>query len=159
MNHNYNIQITLLENKKFNIDNGLLYVNVNEENTWQKIENNTVLAYETILLKIVDDDYKKTFYLFLKNTHISVLNNIVKIQALNDLHFFIKDGLNKKNNHKKELVDKYKNITNNILELEAKQQLGLTLSEFLDLDNLKQEQYITNMQIRLNLVEYKKDEK
>jgi uncharacterized protein UU051 len=57
------------------------------------------------------------------------------------------------------LVDKYKNITNNILELEAKQQLGLTLSEFLDLDNLKQEQYITNMQIRLNLVEYKKDEK
>ncbi|CPR98143.1 Uncharacterised protein [Chlamydia trachomatis] len=33
MNHNYNIQITLLENKKFNIDNGLLYVNVNEENT------------------------------------------------------------------------------------------------------------------------------
>ncbi|CPR98130.1 Uncharacterised protein [Chlamydia trachomatis] len=57
------------------------------------------------------------------------------------------------------MVDKYKNITNNILELEAKQQLGLTLSEFLDLDNLKQEQYITNMQIRLNLVEYKKDEK
>lgn len=90
MNHNYNIQITLLENKKFNIDNGLLYVNVNEENTWQKIENNTVLAYETILLKIVDDDYKKTFYLFLKNTHISVLNNIVKIQALNDLHFLLK---------------------------------------------------------------------
>ncbi|WP_303923598.1 MSC_0621 family F1-like ATPase epsilon subunit [Ureaplasma parvum] len=159
MNHNYNIQITLLENKKFNIDNGLLYVNVNEENTWEKIENNTVLAYEIILLKIVDDDHKKTFYLFLKNTHISVLNNIVKIQALNDLHFFIKDGLNKKNNHKKELVDRYKNITNNILELEAKQQLGLTLSEFLDLDNLKQEQYITNMQIRLNLVEYKKDEK
>nr|WP_255296314.1 hypothetical protein [Ureaplasma urealyticum] len=64
MNHNYNIQITLLENKKFNIDNGLLYVNVNEENTWQKIENNTVLAYETILLKIVDDDYKKLFIYF-----------------------------------------------------------------------------------------------
>ncbi|MGC7174818.1 MSC_0621 family F1-like ATPase epsilon subunit [Metamycoplasma hominis] len=67
MNNLYKIELLFLENKKLNIEKGLVYINVNEENTWEQIANTSIASYENLLLKIIDiSKQNETFFVFFK---------------------------------------------------------------------------------------------
>ncbi|MGC7157357.1 MSC_0621 family F1-like ATPase epsilon subunit [Metamycoplasma hominis] len=148
MNNVYKIELLFLENKKLNIEKGLVYINVNEENTWEQIANTSIASYENLLLKIIDiSKQNETFFVFLKNSNIVVNNNIATISTLTKPHFYIK-SLNKVN-----LVKTISELSNEIKFWKAKQQLGLKLDEFLKLEVLEEKYYLLSLRQELNLIE------
>lgn len=148
MNNVYKIELLFLENKKLNIEKGLVYINVNEENTWEQIANTSIASYENLLLKIIDiSKQNETFFVFLKNSNIVVNNNIATISTLTQPNFYIK-SLNKVN-----LVKTISELSNEIKFWKAKQQLGLKLDEFLKLEVLEEKYYLLSLRQELNLIE------
>ncbi|MHA3880933.1 MSC_0621 family F1-like ATPase epsilon subunit [Metamycoplasma hominis] len=148
MNNLYKIELLFLENKKLNIEKGLVYINVNEENTWEQIANTSIASYENLLLKIIDiSKQNETFFVFLKNSNIVVNNNIATISTLTQPHFYIK-SLNKVN-----LVKAIAELSDEIKFWKAKQQLGLKLEEFLKLEVLEEKYYLLSLGQELNLIE------
>ncbi|WP_434336454.1 MSC_0621 family F1-like ATPase epsilon subunit [Mycoplasma capricolum] len=135
----FNVTINFIENKsvmKFN--SCQVYFNVDQEDEWQLLNENAVLGYEILLLKLVFLD-QRTKYLFVKNTNIIVNNNQITINTLSKLKFFFKTNL------KKLYLQELNEVNKKVKQLETIQKIGLDISTFLQLSELKNQQYVLKM--------------
>ncbi|WP_434324372.1 MSC_0621 family F1-like ATPase epsilon subunit [Mycoplasma capricolum] len=135
----FNATINFIENKsvmKFN--SCQVYFNVDQEDEWQLLNENAVLGYEILLLKLVFLD-QRTKYLFVKNTNIIVNNNQITINTLSKPKFFFKTNL------KKLYLQELNEVNKKVKQLETIQKIGLDISTFLQLSELKNQQYVLKM--------------
>ncbi|KIM13488.1 MSC_0621 family F1-like ATPase epsilon subunit [Mycoplasma capricolum] len=135
----FNVTINFIENKsvmKFN--SCQVYFNVDQEDEWQLLNENAVLGYEILLLKLVFLD-QRTKYLFVKNTNIIVNNNQITINTLSKPKFFFKTNL------KKLYLQELNEVNKKVKQLETIQKIGLDISTFLQLSELKNQQYVLKM--------------
>ncbi|WP_434334357.1 hypothetical protein V2P43_02615 [Mycoplasma capricolum subsp. capricolum] len=135
----FNVTINFIENKsvmKFN--SCQVYFNVDQEDEWQLLNENAVLGYEILLLKLVILD-QRTKYLFVKNTNIIVNNNQITINTLSKPKFFFKTNL------KKLYLQELNEVNKKVKQLETIQKIGLDISTFLQLSELKNQQYVLKM--------------
>ncbi|WP_434328893.1 hypothetical protein V2P69_01875 [Mycoplasma capricolum subsp. capricolum] len=135
----FNVTINFIENKsvmKFN--SCQVYFNVDQEDEWQLLNENAVLGYEILLLKLVFLD-QRTKYLFVKNTNIIVNNNQITINTLSKPKFFFKTNL------KKLYLQELNEVNKKVKQLETIQKIGLDISTFLQLSELRNQQYILQM--------------
>ncbi|WBX35988.1 MSC_0621 family F1-like ATPase epsilon subunit [Mycoplasma capricolum] len=139
MSRYFNVTINFIENKsvmKFN--SCQVYFNVDQEDEWQLLNENAVLGYEILLLKLVFLD-QRTKYLFVKNTNIIINNNQITINTLSKPKFFFKTNL------KKLYLQELNEVNKKVKQLETIQQIGLDISTFLQLSELKNQQYVLKM--------------
>ncbi|WP_434336003.1 hypothetical protein V2P56_01585 [Mycoplasma capricolum subsp. capricolum] len=135
----FNVTINFIENKsvmKFN--SCQVYFNVDQEDEWQLLNENAVLGYEILLLKLVFLD-QRTKYLFVKNTNIIVNNNQITVNTLSKPKFFFKTNL------KKLYLQELNEVNKKVKQLETIQKIGLDISTFLQLSELKNQQYVLKM--------------
>ncbi|WP_277735221.1 MSC_0621 family F1-like ATPase epsilon subunit [Mycoplasmopsis bovis] len=124
----FKVVINFIGNKQVTFNNALVYFNADEEGDWVSLVDNSILGYDITLLKIVDLSNKLTKYIFAKNTNITVAKNIISIYTFSEFVFFIETKAKKQYN-----------------ELEAMQQLGISIDQLLELNKLKEEKYILKM--------------
>ncbi|AJK51403.1 MSC_0621 family F1-like ATPase epsilon subunit [Mycoplasma capricolum] len=139
MSRYFNVTINFIENKsvmKFN--SCQVYFNVDQEDEWQLLNENAVLGYEILLLKLVFLD-QRTKYLFVKNTNIIINNNQITINTLSKPKFFFRTNL------KKLYSQELNEVNKQVKQLETIQQIGLDISNFLQLSELKNQQYVLKM--------------
>ncbi|WFQ90061.1 MSC_0621 family F1-like ATPase epsilon subunit [Mycoplasma feriruminatoris] len=148
MIHRYfNVTINFIENKNVTkFESCQVYFNVDQEGEWQLLNENAVLGYEILLLKLVVLD-QRTKYLFVKNTNIIVNNNQIIINTLSRPKFFYKTNLKKL--YYKELAE----VNKQVKQLETIQKIGLDINSFLNLSELKNQQYILKMKNFFSLKE------
>lgn len=127
-----------------------LFLNVDDENTWTQITNNSIAGYKNTLVKIVEydtDENKTEWYTFLRNASILVRENHIIINT------FVEFNQYHKTNTKIDLSEEIKEIQKEINYYEARKKLGIRASQFIKLNNLTQRQYRLKMVQLLNLGE------
>ncbi len=146
-NEFYKLNIAFLNGTKYSSPKVKIFINVNEEDEFIELENNSICSFDHVLLKIKDIENNKDLFLFLKDVNILIENQQINISSCSTKQFYI--SLLKKIDFKKELSIIKKQI--NILEL--KKNFGLSIDEYIKLENLKEKHYILNLREILNLTE------
>ncbi|BAP39779.1 MSC_0621 family F1-like ATPase epsilon subunit [Metamycoplasma canadense] len=144
-NQTFKIQINFLDNKTKIIRNGLLFINVDDEDQWVLADSNAIMAYENTVIKIKDLDEEKEFYLFLINTNIIINQKNININTFNKMEIF------KQNNKTVDNKNKIREVLNNISYFNSLQKIGLNLDQFMQLKLLNQELYLLKIQQNLKL--------
>ena len=139
-NEFYKLNIAFLNGTKFSSPKVKIFINVNEEDEFTELENNSICSFDHVLLKIKDIENNKNLFLFLKDANILIENQQINISSCSTKQFYV--SLLKKIDFKKEI---------NILEL--KKNFGLSIDEYIELENLKEKHYILNLREILNLTE------
>lgn len=143
--NNFKILINFLDNYKTKIYSGLVYVNLDQEDDWVLLENNSLASYDYVLIKIKDLNNKEEKYCFLKNANIIIRDNVININNSNRINFYKKS--NQKINNKNSI--KETEIKFNLLE--SMQKLGLNIDQYIELNELKNKLYTLKMQKLFNL--------
>ncbi|ADR24349.1 conserved hypothetical protein [Mycoplasma leachii PG50] len=142
----FSVEINFIENKQtINFNKAIVYFNADEENEWISLNNNSILGYEIMLLKILDLSNNQEKYLFVNNVNIMVKNNHVVINTFSKQNFLIRT--NRKKKYQEQLKELHKQIT----ILQANQTIGLTIDSLLELKRLKNKYYVLKLKNLLQL--------
>ncbi|WP_406617968.1 MSC_0621 family F1-like ATPase epsilon subunit [Mycoplasmopsis lipophila] len=141
------INISFLSSGEHFIPKAKMFVNVNDEDEFHELKNNTICSYEKILIKIIDIQMNKEYFLFLKNSNILIKNNIANIDTFSTKQFYV--SLLRKTIDEVE----FKKLKKKIGKMEIKKDIGLSIDEILLLEQLKYEEYIMRMKKMFNLME------
>ncbi|UUD35105.1 hypothetical protein NPA07_04855 [Mycoplasmopsis caviae] len=135
MKKSYSTEINFLSNKTLNFPKSLLSINLNDEDGWYELVDNSIASYENILVKIYDYIKGEEKYLFLKNANLSLINDSMIIETFSEPIFYEKikkQKIDKTNmNNFRKLIDYY----------ESKQKIGLDIDEFLEYKKAKDDFY------------------
>ncbi|AZZ65718.1 hypothetical protein DMC14_002925 [Metamycoplasma phocicerebrale] len=142
----YDIEINFLGEKPYLLKRGLIYININNEDAWELIENQSIASYPNTIIKIVDLVNNETWFMFLNNASIFVDNNKIEINSFSKFNRYT---LAKKNVKDNSLL---KEVTKEIEYFDARQNFGLDFNQFVWLNKLKDQQYIQKMILLLNLI-------
>lgn len=151
----FTLETNFLENKHLNFDVVSVDIYNDDEEEWYPIINNSMIAYENVLIKITNHIQKKEYYSFLYNTSIIVQDEKITINSNN-----YKNVYKKVKTKDEEIKNKLKAINSGINYLEAEQTIGLDLEDFIDLQSLYSERYKQKLIHRFNLrngSEYEKE--
>ena len=146
-NEFYKLSISFLNGAKYNSSKAKIYINVNEEDEFKQLINNSICSFEQILLKIKDNENNKDLFLFLKNANIFIEKQHINIETFSPKEFYV--SVLRKINLQNSLLKIKKQI--NILQL--KKNFGLSIDEHIQLEELKEKHYILNLREILNLIE------
>ncbi|WP_031488948.1 MSC_0621 family F1-like ATPase epsilon subunit [Ureaplasma canigenitalium] len=141
------LNIHFLHGKKMHFQVASLFFNDDEENNWYTIDNNSICAYEDILVKIVDHIEKKEIYVFLVNTTIVVENDSIEVTTTNEINYFIRRNTKKKQH--KNLTD----LNEQINYFQSTRVLGIDIEEMINFDEIKHQYYKNKLINILNLKE------
>ncbi|SYV89905.1 Uncharacterised protein [Metamycoplasma alkalescens] len=110
------------------------------------VDENSILAYEKILIRIKNLETNQTFYLFLINTNIIVNENLITITTFSQKEIYFES---------KNFIDKtkeIKEISNQINYYLSLQTIGLNLDQYMELKILEQKLYLLDFQQKLKLI-------
>ncbi|WGI37004.1 MSC_0621 family F1-like ATPase epsilon subunit [Mesomycoplasma lagogenitalium] len=79
----FHIEIRFINNFKFNFWKSHIEFYLKEEFKWVSLEQDSLVSFENILIKITDTTSKQISYIFLENCNMIILNNKVFINSLN----------------------------------------------------------------------------
>ncbi|QKT05375.1 MSC_0621 family F1-like ATPase epsilon subunit [Mycoplasma sp. OR1901] len=128
------INISFIDNKHLELKGYSVSINHNDEDDWIKLEKNSISAYPQILIKL-NSEKGNEFYLFLKNANIVTSDEKIIIKTFSDMKFFKKSK--NKQNHKKIISE----LNDEINYFKFKQNIGLTIDETLNFDELREKLY------------------
>ncbi|WP_027334541.1 MSC_0621 family F1-like ATPase epsilon subunit [Mycoplasmopsis felifaucium] len=141
------ILMHFLDNKILKLKKYDLFINHNDENDWIKLPNESICAYPDMLIKLVNEEDKNTFYMFLKNLNIVDNGNSIMVKSFSNIKFY----------KTSKLKENYKNLIkitkSKISQLEASLYLGLTIDEIIELEALNDKLYELELKQILNLKE------
>lgn len=142
----YEIVINFLSSKPYSLKNGLIFINVDNEDKWELIENKAIASYPNSIIKIVDlNESEKEWFMFLSNASIFANDNKIQINTFSNFNKYLKS---------EQTIDLDKNlheVTKEIDYFSARQNFGLDINQYIWLTKLKREQYINKMSQLLNL--------
>lgn len=149
MKNSFRLEITQKNGSKIVFRKVEVALNINLENTWKNLENNSLVANSNYLLKITSLIDKRTFYLHLNNTNIFIEKDIIQINLFHNLKIYVQ---NKKRMARKRREFEINKIKEQIYSLRLRQEIGLTLEEMIQLNNLKNELYLNRIIGVFNLI-------
>ncbi|QJR44184.1 MSC_0621 family F1-like ATPase epsilon subunit [Mycoplasma miroungirhinis] len=153
-NPKFNIHISSLSSKSVNAKNASLFINLNQEDQWIFLENNSLASYKNTLIKIINHFNEKTFYVFLENSDFIVKNNLIEINTFANINLLVSD---KNNFNLKQNKEQLKEVTKQINYYKAYTNLGLEVEQLIKLSNLETKQYQLKLKQLLYLVDYEGD--
>ncbi|EPL02663.1 hypothetical protein CP02DC14_1759, partial [Chlamydia psittaci 02DC14] len=65
------------------------FINVNEEDEFTELENNSICSFDHVLLKIKDIENNKDLFLFLKDANILIENQQINISSCSTKQFYV----------------------------------------------------------------------
>ncbi|PYF43608.1 MSC_0621 family F1-like ATPase epsilon subunit [Metamycoplasma alkalescens] len=142
----FQIKINFLNNKLLELKKAQLFINVDQTEEWVFVDENSILAYEKILIRIKNLETNQTFYLFLINTNIIVNENLITITTFSQKEIYFES---------KNFIDKtkeIKEISNQINYYLSLQTIGLNLDQYMELKILEQKLYLLDFQQKLKLI-------
>lgn len=142
----FQIKINFLNNKLLELKKAQLFINVDQTEEWVFVDENSILAYEKILIRIKNLETNQTFYLFLINTSIIVNENLITITTFSQKEIYFES---------KNFIDKtkeIKEISNQINYYLSLQTIGLNLDQYMELKILEQKLYLLDFQQKLKLI-------
>lgn len=146
----YRLTINYASTIPFVVRKCQVFLNVENENVWTQITNDSIAGYKDTLIKVVEYDSasnKIEWYTFLRNASTLVRDSHVIINTFIAFNQYFK--ITKKVDYSEEI----KEIQNQINYYEARKKLGIRASQFIKLNNLAQRQYRLKMMQFLNLGE------
>ncbi|MBN4089645.1 hypothetical protein OF364_01645 [Mycoplasma enhydrae] len=142
----FDIQINFLADKPFILKKGLIYINLNSENLWELIDNESIASYPNTIIKIVDLVNDETWFMFLTNASIFVDEDKIEINTFSKFNRYVTMDVKKPKS-----AEILKAVTKEIEYFGAKQNFGLDFNQFAWLNKLKKEQYAQKMIVLLKL--------
>ncbi|KDE43537.1 hypothetical protein NPL6_03560, partial [Metamycoplasma hyosynoviae] len=138
--------INFIGNKSKKIDHALVYINVDDEDDWKLLDQNMIGSYKNTLIKINDLDTQKISYIFLKNTNFVLKDNLLKITSSSELNIY-----SKTKQRKEKIKSTIKNLNEKIRYYHSLNEIGLDLSEYLELVKLEEQVWRLKMEEILHL--------
>ncbi|MDC8915456.1 hypothetical protein PUW95_01310 [Metamycoplasma hyosynoviae] len=140
------LEINFIGNKSKKIDHALVYINVDDEDDWKLLDQNMIGSYKNTLIKINDLDTQKISYIFLKNTNFVLKDNLLKITSSSELNIY-----SKTKQRKEKIKSTIKNLNEKIGYYHSLNEIGLDLSEYLELVKLEEQVWRLKMEEILHL--------
>ncbi|MDD1373438.1 MSC_0621 family F1-like ATPase epsilon subunit [Metamycoplasma hyosynoviae] len=140
------LEINFIGNKSKKIDHTLVYINVDDEDDWKLLDQNMIGSYKNTLIKINDLDTQKISYIFLKNTNFVLKDNLLKITSSSELNIY-----SKTKQRKEKIKSTIKNLNEKIGYYHSLNEIGLDLSEYLELVKLEEQVWRLKMEEILHL--------
>ncbi|KDE44721.1 MSC_0621 family F1-like ATPase epsilon subunit [Metamycoplasma hyosynoviae] len=140
------LEINFIGNKSKKIDHALVYINVDDEDDWKLLDQNMIGSYKNTLIKINDLDTQKNSYIFLKNTNFVLKDNLLKITSSSELNIY-----SKTKQRKEKIKSTIKNLNEKIGYYHSLNEIGLDLSEYLELVKLEEQVWRLKMEEILHL--------
>ncbi|WP_373436117.1 MSC_0621 family F1-like ATPase epsilon subunit [Metamycoplasma equirhinis] len=143
--NSFDIVINFVSKKPYILKNGLIYLNVGNENKWELIQNRSIASYPNTIIKIVDPKENREWFMFLSDVSVFANENKIQINTFSNYNKYLKVE------EDVDLNDTLKDVTKEIDYFNARQNFGLNINQFILLTKLKREQYISKMSQILNL--------
>ncbi|MDC8913602.1 MSC_0621 family F1-like ATPase epsilon subunit [Metamycoplasma hyosynoviae] len=140
------LEINFIGNKSKKIDHALVYINVDDEDDWKLLDQNMIGSYKNTLIKVNDLDTQKISYIFLKNTNFVLKDNLLKITSSSELNIY-----SKTKQRKEKIKSTIKNLNEKIGYYHSLNEIGLDLSEYLELVKLEEQVWRLKMEEILHL--------
>ncbi|ASI53816.1 MSC_0621 family F1-like ATPase epsilon subunit [Metamycoplasma hyosynoviae] len=140
------LEINFIGNKSKKIDHTLVYINVDDEDDWKLLDQNMIGSYKNTLIKVNDLDTQKISYIFLKNTNFVLKDNLLKITSSSELNIY-----SKTKQRKEKIKSTIKNLNEKIGYYHSLNEIGLDLSEYLELVKLEEQVWRLKMEEILHL--------
>ncbi|MDC8962950.1 hypothetical protein PUW93_02340 [Metamycoplasma hyosynoviae] len=140
------LEINFIGNKSKKIDHALVYINVDDEDDWKLLDQNMIGSYKNTLIKINDLDTQKNSYIFLKNTNFVLKDNLLKITSSSELNIY-----SRTKQRKEKIKSTIKNLNEKIGYYHSLNEIGLDLSEYLELVKLEEQVWRLKMEEILHL--------